>query len=98
MSNSMDSSGQSSSKDNAAKRLLRDLIAAEDLVARLDATAPETCERHGGAQAMLTAFGGVVTCIGYWRLNFDAAPEAILLWEAMAAEQQETHRANIGDL
>jgi hypothetical protein len=97
MSNSTDSDGRSSSKANAATRLLSDLIAAEDLVVRLDATAPETCRRHGGAQAMLAGFG-IVTCIGYWRLEFGATPETMTIWEAMAAEQQAPHRANIGDL
>ncbi|WP_292617556.1 hypothetical protein [Nitrobacter sp. 62-23] len=96
MSNNTDSDSRSSSKANAAKRLLRDLIAAEDLIARLDATAPETCRRHRGAQKMLTGFGGVVTCIGYWRLELGAAPEGIALWEEMAAEHQAVHRGNAG--
>lgn len=81
MSNSTDSDSRSSSKANVAKGLLCNLIAAEDLVARLDATAPETCNRHGGAQAMLAGFGGAITCIGYWRLEFGTAPEGIALWE-----------------
>lgn len=96
MSNSTDSS-RSSSKANAATRLLRDLMAAEDLVARLDATAPETCRRHGGGQAMLAGFGGAITCIGYWRLEFGAAPEGIAFWEEMAAEHQAVHRGNAGE-
>jgi hypothetical protein len=95
MSNIMDNGSQSSSKANAATRLLHDLVAAEDLIARLDATAPETCRRHGGAQTVLAGIGGSVTCIGFWRLDFGATPEAILLWEAMAGEHQAIHRANI---
>jgi hypothetical protein len=87
---------QSSSKGSAAAHLLRDLVAVEDLVARLSMTAPETCQRHGGAQAMLAGFG-IVTCIGYWRLEFGAVPEGIALWEEMAAEQQAIHRSNTGE-
>lgn len=79
-------------KGSAAALLLRDLVAVEDLVARLSTTAPETCRRHGGAQAMLAGFG-VITCIGYWRLEFGAAPEGIALWKEMAAEHQAVHRA-----
>lgn len=84
------------SKGSAAASLLSDLVAVEDLVARLSMTAPETCERHGGTQAMLAGFG-VVTCIGYWRLEFGAAPEGIALWEEMAAEHQAVHRGNAGE-
>lgn len=83
-------------KGNAAALLLRDLLAAEELIARLDATAPETCRRHGGAQAMLAGFGGAITCIGFWRLEFGVAPEGIALWEEMAAEHQAVHRGNAG--
>jgi hypothetical protein len=45
---------------------------------------------------MLADFG-TVTCIGYWRLEFGAAPEGIALWEEMASEHQSEHRSNIGD-
>jgi len=84
----------SPSKASAATRLLRDLIAAENLVARLDATAPEACQRHGGAQAMLAAFG-VVTCVGFWRLEFGAEMHGV--WEEMASEQQARHRGDVGE-
>jgi len=87
----------SPSKASAATRLLRDLIAAGELVARLDVTAPETCRRHGGAQAMLAGLGGAVTCIGFWRLDFVATPEGMVLWEEMAGEHQAQHRVNAGD-
>lgn len=97
MSNRTDSDSRSSSKASAATRLLHDLMTAEDLIARLDATAPETCHRHGGAQAMLAGFGGAITCIGYWRLEFGTAPEGIALWEEMAAEHQAVHRGNAGE-
>lgn len=96
MSNSTDNDSRSSSKASAATRMLRDLMAAEELIARLDATAPETCRRHGGAQTMLAGFG-VITCIGYWRLEFSAAPEGIALWEEMATEYQAVHRGNAGE-
>lgn len=97
MSNSTDSDSRSSSKANAAMRLLHNLMAAEDLIARLDATAPETCRRHGGAQAMLAGLGGFATCIGYWRLDFGAVPVGFALWEQMAAEHQAVHRGNAGE-
>lgn len=97
MSNSMASNSRSSSKANAATRLLRDLMAAEDLIARLDATAPDTCRRHGGAQAMLAGFGGAITCIGFWSLDFGAALDGVALWEEIAAEHQAAHRGNGGD-
>jgi len=97
MSHSTDSRSPSPSKASAAMRLLRDLIAAEDLLARLDATAPGTCRRHGGAQAMLAGLGGAITCIGFWRLEFGATPEGMLLWEDMAGEHQAQHRGNAGE-
>ena len=84
----------SPSEPNAAARLLRDLLSAEELVARLYETAPEVCRRHGGAQAMLAGLGGAITCIGYWRLDFAASPEGVALWEEMAAEHQAAHRGN----
>lgn len=95
MSNSTNSDSRSSSKASAATRLLRDLVAAEDLIARLDLTAPETCRRHGGAQTMLAGIGGSVTCIGFWRLEFRLEMQGV--WEEMAAEQQAVHRGNAGD-
>ncbi|MBS0527778.1 MAG: hypothetical protein JSS22_00085 [Proteobacteria bacterium] len=88
---------QSLSKGSAAALLLRDLVAVEDLIARLNMTAPETCRRHSGAQAMLAGLRGATTCIGFWRLDFGATPEAISLWEAMAGEHQARHRGNAGE-
>jgi len=96
MSSSAMDSKQSSSKVSTAISLLRDLVAVEDLVARLSMTAPETCQRYGGAQAMLAGFG-IATCIGYWRLEFGAAQEGIALWEEMATEHQAAHRGNAGE-
>lgn len=87
----------SPSKASAATRLLRDLMAAEELVARLDVTAPKTCRRHGGAQAMLAGLGGAITCIGFWRLDFAATLKGVMLWEEMASEHQAPHRVNAGD-
>jgi len=74
--------------------MLRDLRAVEGLVARIEITAPETCERDGGAQAVVRAFG-VHTCVGYWRLDFAASAAGVALWEAVAAEHQAQHRGNI---
>lgn len=95
MSNSTNSDSRSSSKASAGTRLLRDLVAAEDLIARLDATAPETCRRHGGAQAILAGFDGAITCIGFWRLEFGAEKHGV--WEEMASEHQACHRGNAGE-
>lgn len=77
--------------------MLRDLRAVEGLVARIAITAPETCERNGGAQAIFDAFGGGRTCIGYWRLDFAGTSNSTALWEEMASEHQARHRANVGE-
>lgn len=74
--------------------MLRDLRAVEALVACVAITAPDTCERNGGAQAIFNAFGGGPTCIGYWRLNFAASAAGIALWEEIAAEHQARQRGN----
>ena len=75
-------------------QMLRDLRAVEGLVARIAVTAPETCERNGGAQAIFDAFGGGPTCIGYWRLELAASAAGVALWEVMAAEHQSRQRGN----
>jgi hypothetical protein len=77
--------------------MLRDLRAVEGLVARIAITAPETCERNGGAQAIFEAFGGRPTCIGYWRLDFAGKSDSTTLWEEMAGEHQARPRANTGE-
>lgn len=77
-------------------QMLRDLRAVEGLVARIAVTAPETCERNGGAQAIFNALGGGPTCIGYWRLDLAASAAGVALWEAMAAEHQARQRGNVG--
>jgi hypothetical protein len=74
--------------------MLRNLRAVEALIARIAVTAPETCERNGGAQAIFTAFGGGPTCIGYWRLELAASAAGVALWEEMAAEHQARQRGN----
>jgi hypothetical protein len=76
--------------------MLRDLRAVEGLVACITTTAPETCERSGGAQAIFSAFGGKLTCVGYWRLNFAASAAGTALWEEMAAEHQARLRGLSG--
>lgn len=96
MSNCKQGSRSSPSRGSAAARMLRDLRAVDGLVARIEITAPETCERNGGAQAIFNAFGGGPTCIGYWRLNFAASTAGIALWETMAAEHQARQRGNAG--
>lgn len=79
---------------SVAARMLRDLRAVEGLVACIAVTAPETCGRNGGAQAIFAAFGGEPTCIGYWRLDFTASAAGVALWEEMAAEHQARQRGN----
>jgi hypothetical protein len=76
--------------------MLRDLHAVEGLVARIAITAPETCERNGGAQAIFNTLGGGPTCIGYWRLNLSTSEAGVALWESMAAEHQARQRGNAG--
>lgn len=94
MSNSRPSNGSSQSRGSVAARMLRDLRAVEGLIARITITAPETCDRNGGAQAIFSAFGGRPTCIGYWWLDFAASPPGVALWEEMAAEHQVRQRGN----
>lgn len=96
MSNSRTNNGSSPSRGSAAARMLRDLRAVEGLVCRIAITAPETCERNGGAQAIFTAFGGRPTCVGYWRLEFAASAAGVALWETMAAEHQAQQRGLSG--
>ena len=93
MSSNKQGNGSSQSRGSVAARMLRDLRAVEALVASIAITAPETCERNGGAQAIFGAFGGGPTCIGYWRLNLAASAAGVALWEEMAAEHQARQRA-----
>ncbi len=97
MSNSKQANGSSPSKGSVAARMLRDLRAVEGLVARIAISAPETCGRNGGAQAIFNALGGAPTCIGYWRLDFAASAAGIALWEAMATEHQARQRGHSGE-
>lgn len=92
MSSNRQDSRSSPSRGSAAARMLRDLRAVEGLVARIAITAPETCERNGGTQAIFDAFGGGPTCIGYWQLDFAASTAGVALWEIMAAEHQARQR------
>ncbi len=94
MSNNRRSNGSLPSMGSAAVRMLRDLRAVENLVARIEITAPETCEHNGGAQAIFNALGGGPTCIGYWRLDLAASAAGVALWEAMAGEHQARQRGN----
>ena len=97
MSRNMQDSSRSPSRGSAGERFLRDLVGAQELVACLDATAPETCARHGGAAAFLARVGGAPTPIGFWRLDFAATPAGVALWEEMAGEHQARDRGNIGE-
>lgn len=97
MSSNKQGNRSSQSRGSVAARMLRDLRAVEALVACIAITAPEACERNGGAQAIFNAFGGGPTCIGYWRLDFGASAASVALWEAMAAEHQARQRGRSGD-
>ena len=97
MSSNRQGNRSSQSRGSAAVQMLRDLRAVEGLVARIAITAPEACERSGGAQAIFGAFGGGPTCIGYWRLDFAASAAGVALWEAMAAEHQARQRGRSGE-
>lgn len=98
MSSNRPDNRSSRSRGSVAARMLRDLRAVEGLVARIAITAPEACERDGGAQAIVRAFGGGPTCIGFWRLDFAASAAGVALWEAMAAEHQARQRGLNGAL
>jgi len=76
---------------DAAKIMLRDLIAAEHLVETLASTAPRAVAEVGGAQA-LVASRGRPTGAWFWSI----APVSDALWERMAEEHQAIHRTNIG--
>lgn len=80
----------SPSTDNA-QRMLRDLLAAEALVASLEATAPLTIASAGGAHK-LVAESGTPTGAWFWFLR----PMSESLWASMADEHQAEHRANAG--
>lgn len=97
MSSNRQSNRSSPLKVSVAARMLRDLRAVEALVACIAITAPETCERNGGTQAIFNAFGAGSTCIGYWRLDFGASATGVALWEAMAAEHQAGQRGRAGE-
>lgn len=83
----------SSSKVSVAARMLADLRGLDALIDRLAASAPATCAERHGSQTIVTAFGPMRTCIGYWRLSLHGSADGATLWEAMAAEQQERYRA-----
>lgn len=82
----------SSRSPSRAAAMLRDLLAVDDLALRLEQTAPEAVESAGGA-AVLVALHGAPTGALFWLLR--PMPED--LWCAMAAEQQATHRVNMGE-
>jgi hypothetical protein len=82
---------RSSPSTKAALTMLRDLVAAEALVASLEETAPLAVASIGGAQA-LVAKQGRRTGGWFWSV----APLPVAFWERMADEHQSPHRANVG--
>jgi hypothetical protein len=82
----------SSSTHSPALAMLRDLLAADALVAALEETAPTAVAAEGGAAALVALYG-MPTGAQFWTLR--PFPEA--LWAAMAAEHQAPHRGNVGE-
>lgn len=72
--------------------MLRDLLAADDLASRLEATAPRAVEAEGGGAALVALYGSPTGAM-FWVLR--PMPEAF--WEAMASECQAKHRVSVGD-
>lgn len=75
-----------------ALAMLRDLLAADGLAARLEATAPRAVEAEGGGEALVAPYGTPTGAL-FWLLR--PMPEG--LWCAMASEAQERHRVNAGE-
>lgn len=82
---------RSSRSTENVQHMLRDLMAAEALTGTLTATAPRTVAESGGAQALVAERGHRT---GAWFWSVAPLPDA--LWEKMADEHQERHRANTG--
>lgn len=82
----------SSRNPSRASVMLRDLLAVDDLALRLEQTAPKAVDAAGGADT-LVALHGAPTGALFWSLR--PMPED--LWCAMAAEQQASHRVNLGE-
>ena len=82
----------SSSILSPALAMLRDLMAADALVAALEETAPRAVAAEGGGAALVALYGAP-TGAQFWSLR----PFSEALWEAMAAEHQAPHRGNVGE-
>ncbi len=83
---------RSSQSTDAVKVMLRDLMAAEALVASLEATAPQAVAALGGAHALVAEWGRRT---GAWFWSVAPLPDAI--WERMADEHQSALRSNVGE-
>lgn len=83
---------RSSRSTDAAKAMLRDLMATEALAATLAATAPNAVAEAGGAHALVAAMGHPAGA-EFWSI----APVPESLWEKMAGEHQARHRVHVGD-
>jgi hypothetical protein len=81
----------SSKSTEAARTMLRNLAAAESLVATLTATAPITMAASGGAHQLVERLGQPTGAL-FWTL----APMPELLWEQMGAEHQSRIATNMG--
>jgi hypothetical protein len=82
---------QSSQSTENAKRMLRDLVAAEALAESLAATAPIAVAAAGGAHKLVARLGQPT---GAWFWSVSPLPES--LWEQMADENQQTSRVSSG--
>ncbi len=74
--------------------LVLTLAAYEAARADLEASAPETCRTHGGAQAIMDLCGGQMRphAGGWWGIDLDDET-----WSQMAAEQQAPYRGGRGE-
>jgi hypothetical protein len=72
--------------------MLRDLLAVDSLALRLTETAPKAVEASGGAATLIALYGAPTGAL-FWSLR----PMPDDIWCAMAAEQQASHRVNMGE-
>lgn len=83
---------RSSPSTDVAMTMLRDLVEAQALAARLSETAPSAVALAGGVQQLIGMHGHRT---GAWFWTIVPMPEA--LWVQMAEEHQAKHRANGGE-
>ena len=75
-----------------ASSILLDLLAHRSAAEALEATAPDACERHGGAASILAGGRPVFSGGGFWSWTAEGD-----VWEDLAAEGQARFRGYVGD-